>query len=53
VAANKQLMLSEPLTTLPEVLPNRITPGQLAIMPLEAIAEAIREASSARLISHQ
>jgi glycine dehydrogenase len=53
VTANKQLMLSEPLTTLPEVLPNRITPAQLAIMPLEAIAEAIREASSARLISHQ
>jgi glycine dehydrogenase len=53
VTANKQLVLSEPLTTLPEVLPNRISPVQLATMPLEAIAEAIREASSARLAHHQ
>jgi glycine dehydrogenase len=53
VTANKQLVLSEPLTTLPEVLPNRIPPVQLATMPLEAIAEAIREASSARLAHHQ
>lgn len=49
VTANKQLVLSEPLTALPEVLPNRITPAQLATMPLEAIAKAIREASSAKL----
>jgi glycine dehydrogenase len=53
VTANKQLVLSEPLTTLPEVSPNRISPIQLATMPLEAIAEAIREASSARLTYHQ
>jgi len=53
VTANKQLVLSEPLTTLPEVLPNRIAPAQLATMPLEAIAEAIREASSTRLVHHQ
>ncbi len=53
VTANKQLMLSEPLSALPEVLPNRIPPAQLATMPLEAIAEAIREASSARLAHHQ
>ncbi|PON13404.1 glycine dehydrogenase, partial [Candidatus Entotheonella serta] len=52
VTANKQLMLSEPLATMPEVLPNRIPPAQLATMPLEAIAEAIREASSAKLVDH-
>ncbi len=53
VTANKQLVLSEPLTGLPEVVPNRLSPEQLATMPLEAIAEAIREASSARLMHHQ
>ncbi len=50
VTANKQLVLSEPLATLPEVLPNRLSPAELATMPLEAIAEAIREASAARLV---
>ena len=49
VAANKQLQLSEPLIALPEAPPNRIAPAQLAGMPLAAIAEAIREASAARL----
>jgi hypothetical protein len=49
VSANKQVVLHERLTTLPPVLPNRITPDQLAQMPLEAIAEAIRDASAARL----
>jgi hypothetical protein len=39
-----------PLTTLPEVLPNRIAPDQLAQMPLEAIADAIRAASAAKLL---
>ncbi len=53
VTANKQLVLSEPLTALPEVAPNRIAPAQLAAMPLEAIAEAIREASAARLTTRQ
>ena len=53
VTANKQLMLSERLTTLPEVVPNRIAPAQLATMPLETIAEAIREASTSRLAHHQ
>ena len=48
VEANKHLRLSEPLTTPPEVLPNRIAPDQLAQMPLEAIAEAIRSASEAK-----
>ncbi|WP_089718911.1 aminomethyl-transferring glycine dehydrogenase subunit GcvPB [Candidatus Entotheonella palauensis] len=52
VAANKQLVLSEPLMALPEVPPNRIAPAQLAAMPLEAIAKAIQEASSARLEQH-
>jgi glycine dehydrogenase len=49
VHANKHLTFSEPLTTLPEVLPNRITPDQLAQMPLDAIAEAICTASAERL----
>ncbi len=49
VSANKQVVLYEHLTTLPAVLPNRIAPDQLAQMPLEAIAEAIRDASAARL----
>lgn len=49
VMANKQIVLSEPLTSLPDVASNRIAPAQLAIMPLEAIAEAIREASAAKL----
>jgi glycine dehydrogenase len=49
VQANKHLVLSMPLTTLPEVLPNRIAPDQLAHMPLEAIADAIRAASAAKL----
>lgn len=46
VSANKNVVLSERLTTLPEVLPNRLSPAQLAQMPLEAIAEAIRQASA-------
>jgi hypothetical protein len=41
--------VSARLTTLPQVLPNRIAPDQLAQMPLEAIAEAIRTASAAKL----
>ncbi len=49
VSANKHVVLSEPLTTLPPVLPNRIAPAQLAQMSLEAIAAAIRETSSAKL----
>ena len=49
VQANKQLVLSTPLVTLPEVLPNRIAPDQLAQMPLEAIVDAIRVASAAKL----
>jgi glycine dehydrogenase len=49
VQANKQLVLSAPLVTLPEVLPNRIGPDQLAQMPLEAIVDAIRVASAAKL----
>jgi glycine dehydrogenase len=49
VQANKHLVLSAPLTTLPEVLPNRIAPDQLAQMSLEAIVEAICAASTAKL----
>ncbi len=49
VSANKQVVVSERLTTLPSVLPNRIAPDQLAHMPLEAVAEAIRAASDAKL----
>jgi glycine dehydrogenase len=49
VQANKHLVLSAPLSTLPEVLPNRIAPDQLAQMPLEAIVEAICAASVAKL----
>jgi glycine dehydrogenase len=49
VEANKHLVLSEPLTTLPDVLPNRIAPDRLAQMPLEAIADAIRAASAEKL----
>ncbi|MGE3536345.1 MAG: aminomethyl-transferring glycine dehydrogenase subunit GcvPB [Candidatus Tectimicrobiota bacterium] len=49
VSANKQVVVSERLTTLPPVLPNRIAPDQLAQMPLEAVVAAIRTASAARL----
>jgi glycine dehydrogenase len=49
VDANKHLVLSEPLTTLPEVLPNRIAPDRLAQMSLDAVADAIRTASAAKL----
>jgi glycine dehydrogenase len=49
VRANKYVVVSAPLTDLPEVLPNRLAPDQLAQMPLEAIAEAIRTASAAKL----
>jgi glycine dehydrogenase len=50
VQANKQLVLSAPLTVLPEVLPNRLAPDQLARMSLEAIGEAICTASAAKLL---
>jgi len=49
VSANKHVVVSARLTTIPPVLPNRIAPDQLAQMPLEAIAEAIRTASAAKL----
>jgi glycine dehydrogenase len=49
VSANKQVRLSEHLTNLPAVLPNRTAPEQLAQMSLEAIADAIRKASAAKL----
>jgi hypothetical protein len=49
VRANKYVVVSARLADLPEVLPNRIAPDQLAQMPLETIAEAIRTASAARL----
>ena len=49
VSANKHVVVSTRLTTMPPVLPNRIAPDQLAQMPLEAIAEAIRAASTAKL----
>ncbi|MGQ4809060.1 Glycine dehydrogenase (decarboxylating) [Candidatus Entotheonellaceae bacterium PAL068K] len=49
VNANKHLVLSQPLTSPPEVLPNRMSPDQLAHMPLAAIADAIRAASAAKL----
>lgn len=48
VDANKHLVLSEALSTIPEVLPNRIAPDQLAQLPLETIVESIREASQAK-----
>lgn len=48
VSANKHVVLSERLSTLPPVLPNRIAPVQLAQMPLTAIADAIRQASAAK-----
>ncbi len=49
VMANKQIVLSEPLISLPDVAPNRLAPAQLATMPLEDIAEAIQTASAAKL----
>jgi glycine dehydrogenase len=49
VEANRHLILNQPLTVLPEVLPNRIAPDQLAQMPLNAIADTIRTASAAQL----
>ncbi len=48
VSANKQVVVSAPLTLMPAVLPNRLDPAVLAQMPLEAIAEAIRHASTAQ-----
>jgi hypothetical protein len=48
VSANKQVILSEHLTHLPAVLPNRTAPEQLAQMSLEAIADAIRKASAVK-----
>jgi glycine dehydrogenase len=48
VQANKHLVFHERLTIIPDVLPNRIAPDQLAHMPLPAIADAIRAASAAR-----
>jgi glycine dehydrogenase len=53
VRANKHLVLNERLTTLPEVLPNRLSPEQLAQMSLEAIADAIRKASAKKLARHR
>ncbi len=53
VSANKHVVVSARLTTMPPVLPNRIAPDQLAQMPLEAIAEAIRAASAAKLQDKQ
>ncbi len=51
VSANRHVVLNERLTTLPPVLPNRIAPNQLARMSLEDIAQAIREASEAKLVA--
>jgi glycine dehydrogenase len=48
VSANKHVVLSERLSSLPPVLPNRISPAQLTQMPLTAIADAIRQASAAK-----
>jgi glycine dehydrogenase len=53
VQANKHLVLNERLTVLPKVLPNRLSPEQLAQMPLEAIADAIRKASAEKLARHR
>jgi hypothetical protein len=41
--------LHERLSTVPEVLSNRIAPDQLAQMPLERIVDTIRTASAAKL----
>ena len=49
VSANKHVVVSARLTTLPLVLPNRIAPDQLAQMPLATIADAIRIASAAKI----
>jgi glycine dehydrogenase len=53
VQANKHLVLHERLAVIPEVLPNRLSPEQLAQMPLEAIADAIRKASAEKLARHR
>ncbi|GIX48972.1 MAG: glycine dehydrogenase (decarboxylating) [Candidatus Tectimicrobiota bacterium] len=53
VSANKHVVLSEPLTTLPPVLPNRIAPDRLATMDLEEIAAAIRAASREKLAAQR
>ena len=53
VSANKHVVVSTRLTTLPPVLPNRIAPDQLAQMSLAAIADAIRIASVAKLQNKQ
>lgn len=53
VQANKHVVLSEHLRTLPTVLPNRIAPDQLAQMPLPELAAAIRQASAAKRTSRR
>jgi len=41
VAANRNLTLSERVTELPKLNPNRIPPAQLASMPVEEIRRRI------------
>lgn len=48
VGANKDLMVSEVLTGLPKVLPNRIASRELDRTPVREIARKIVEASAAR-----
>ena len=44
VAANRQLQLTGELTTLPEILDNRIPPRKLATMEVDEIAQKILSA---------
>jgi glycine dehydrogenase len=47
VGANRNLVLSEPLSALPPTHPNRASQAELLAMDLDAIAEKIREAHQA------
>jgi glycine dehydrogenase len=47
VSANKQLVLSEKLTTLPEVLNNRLAPHDIQKLPVEEIKKRILAAAAA------
>jgi len=47
VTANRSLCLSEALTTLPEIHPNRIDPQQLLDLPVSTIVERLRGATGA------
>lgn len=49
VTANRNLILSEPLTTLPETHPNRCAPSEIASLPIEELYQRILEEAERRI----